>query len=80
MKKREKLLCCYAVLLGVASLSSLITYGVSGIFWWVEIPRYDGEREFILGMLHITTAIGGVVGASLLAADWLQGGDEESQR
>lgn len=76
MSKRERMLAIYAVLLGLASLSSILTYGISGTFWWVETTREDGERAFILSALHISTGIGGIVGAATLIVDWL-GGDNE---
>jgi hypothetical protein len=71
MTKKERLLCIYIVLLGVASLTSVLSYGITGAFWWVETTRSDGERALILGLLHLFTAVGGVVSAALLIADWL---------
>lgn len=75
MTKKERMLSIYAALLGLASLSSLLTYGVTGSFWWVEIGRQDIERGMILTMLHLVMTIGGVIGTVSLVTDWLSEGD-----
>lgn len=72
LTKKERLLCLYVVVLGLAALSSIVSYGVTGAFWWVETTRADAERAFILGMLHVITTVGGIVGAVALVIDWLE--------
>lgn len=78
MSKKERLLAIYAAFLGFASLTSLVTYGVTGSFWWVETTRQDVERGLILAMLHVVLSVGGVVGTIMLVGTWLKQRDGDS--
>ena len=67
---KYKLLATVGLFLGLLSLTSLIAYGVSGSFWWVETTRQDGERAVILFLMHLLPWISGVAGFAYLFSEW----------
>jgi hypothetical protein len=58
----HKIIAALAALIGLAALLSVVVYGATGSFWWVEVQRQEIERGFILFAGHVFSLVAGIAG------------------
>jgi general stress protein CsbA len=64
--KLWKIFNCIIPMMGLLAIASVLNYGFTGSYWWVEIDRLDITRGLIVFMAHVLP----IAGSAMSLAWW----------